>query len=146
MGSLERNYSGTPQRQRVAAWKHGDSRSPFRGRHGHHDGNAGAALKGRRRVPFAHAAESSPAPTRRSAAGSQTPGAVQKLPRDSTRRYEFTCGQEELAGGFKGPGKPIPASDDPLALLQLLLPDGLGPPCTLVRALNFANRGGWLQI
>jgi serine/threonine protein kinase len=67
--------------------------------------------------------------------------AMQQLPADPARSYEFTCRETEFAGGVRGPGKPVPASNDPLALVQLLLRDGLGPHFTLVRAVSFANRG-----
>jgi hypothetical protein len=67
--------------------------------------------------------------------------AAQKMPSDPARAHEFTYRQEEIVNRTRGPGKPVPVSDDPLALLQLLLRDHLGPYFTLVRALSFANRG-----
>jgi hypothetical protein len=67
--------------------------------------------------------------------------AVAKLPPDPARGYEFTCRQEEFADSTKGPGKPMPVSDDPLALLQLVLREGVGRHFALVHALSFANRG-----
>src|SRR5207248_287690 len=64
---------------------------------------------------------------------------VKQMPPDRRRAYDFTCRQEEFAGGLKAPAPA--AGDEPLAQVQALLRHCWGPHFALIRAISFANRG-----